>query len=54
MLKKDCTNEINCKIRETIAMKSKLYLRINKAFPNYKVLPKKIKDNVNKKIHIKK
>ena len=43
-IKKDSSDEINCKVRETLIKESKLLKRIIKAFPNLKIIINKFKN----------
>ena len=47
-LKKDRTLEVSTKVRDILNQKSIWFSRINFAFPNYKLIPKKIKKETKK------
>lgn len=47
-LKKDRTVEVSNKVKEMLNKNSVLFNRISLAFPNYRLLPKKIKDKAKK------
>ncbi len=47
-LKKDRTLEVSTKVREILNQKSVWFSRINFAFPNYKLIPQKIKKQTKK------